>query len=56
MFGGREIKHKILLNYSFIQISISDTCLYSCHEFLQQMTVFYVVTSARHRFEIRHSS
>jgi len=47
-------KHTIHLNYAFIQISSSDTCLYSCNEFLQQMKIVYEVTGVRHRFDIRH--
>ena len=32
------------------------THLYSCHEFLEQMTIVYEVTCVRHVFDIRHLS
>jgi len=38
----------------FIQLSNSDTCLYSCHEFLEQMTIVYEVTGVTQWFDIRH--
>jgi len=48
--------HTIMLNNAFIPISKSDTSLYLCHGFLEQMTIVYVVTGVRHSFDIRQSS